>query len=266
MRAVIALAFGGVPALGIGLVLLIAAKLWSEFERRRSERRLARLLRSESADVRRYAVRSVADPSRHATTLLQYRSVETDPENLKALAEHVEGCRWSRSPSLDWLALRQWALVFQPRSSTGGPSRPPETARGSTGVGDEHATAAPAARLADKSRVRRFGLNLAVAGGPGRRVGGFNGFPKGYDALSRLATIRLVLDNFPHLLWNYAWYGGFPPGVLVGRLGWLARDMLFELALDEYPIAKGIDDLVEVLGLPSDLATFPPDRAAIDYP
>jgi len=58
----------------------------------------------------------------------------------------------------------------------------------------------------------------------------------------------------------------FPAGVLVGRLGWLARDTLFELALDEYPIADGIDDLVKVLGLPSDLATFPPDREAIDYP
>jgi hypothetical protein len=46
--------------------------------------------------------------------------------------------------------------------------------------------------------------------GPSRRVGAFNAFPKGYDALSRLATIQLVLDKFPHLLWNYAWYGGFP--------------------------------------------------------
>jgi hypothetical protein len=217
VHAVIALAFGGVPALGIGLALLIAAKLWSEFERRRSERRLTRLLRSESADVRRYAVRSVADPSRHAGTLLQYRSVERDPENLRTLAEHVEGCRWSRSPSLDWLALRLWAIVFQSPSSTGGPWRPPETARGSTRVGNEDATAAPAAQLANESRVRGFGFDLAVAGGlgyamwvVGDRVGAFNGFPKGYDALSHLATIRLVLDNFPHLLWNYAWYGGFP--------------------------------------------------------
>lgn len=105
MRAVIALAFGGVPALGIGLVLLIAAKLWSEFERRRSERRLARLLRLESADVRRYAVRSVADPSRHATTLLQYRSVETDPENLKALRSTSRGADGpGRRRSTGWLS------------------------------------------------------------------------------------------------------------------------------------------------------------------
>jgi hypothetical protein len=217
VRAVIAVTFGGVPALGIGLVLLIAAKLWSEFERRRSERRLGRLLGSESADVRRYAVRSVADPSRHATTLLQYCSVETDPENLRALAEHVEGCRWSRSPSLDWLTLRLWAFAFQPPGSTGRPPRPPETTRGSAGLGGDYAAAAPAARAADESRVRGFGLDLALAGGlgyamwvVGNRVGAFNGFPKGYDALSHLATIRLVLDNFPHLLWNYAWYGGFP--------------------------------------------------------
>jgi len=49
VHAVIALALGGVPDLGIGLALLIAAKLWSE-----PERRLTMLLKSASADVRRY--------------------------------------------------------------------------------------------------------------------------------------------------------------------------------------------------------------------
>jgi hypothetical protein len=57
-----------------------------------------------------------------------------------------------------------------------------------------------------------------------------------------------------------------PSGVLTGRLDSLARRTLFELALDEAPLTYGIDALVDVLGLPSDLLTFPPDPEARDYP
>jgi hypothetical protein len=53
---------------------------------------------------------------------------------------------------------------------------------------------------------------------------------------------------------------------LTGRLDSLARRTLFELALDEAPLTYGIDALVDVLGLPSDLLTFPPDPEARDYP
>jgi hypothetical protein len=57
-----------------------------------------------------------------------------------------------------------------------------------------------------------------------------------------------------------------PPGVLTGPLDSLTRDTLFELLLDESPPVDGIDALVKVLGLPSDLLTFPPDPEARDYP
>jgi len=36
------------------------------------------------------------------------------------------------------------------------------------------------------------------------------GFPKGYDALGHISTVALILHNFPHFAWNYAWYGGMP--------------------------------------------------------
>ena len=49
----------------------------------------------------------------------------------------------------------------------------------------------------------------------GIRSTGFTGLPKGGDALDHAATIRLLMDNFPHLLWNDAWFGGMPsvPGL-----------------------------------------------------
>lgn len=43
----------------------------------------------------------------------------------------------------------------------------------------------------------------------------FVGFPKGSDALDHAATVRLFMENFPHLLWNPAWFAGLPsvPGL-----------------------------------------------------
>jgi hypothetical protein len=58
----------------------------------------------------------------------------------------------------------------------------------------------------------------------------------------------------------------FPSGVLAGRLDWFARGALFELVLDEVPIAGSTEALVEALGLPADLCSFPPDPEAKDYP
>ena len=48
-------------------------------------------------------------------------------------------------------------------------------------------------------------------------AGDFSGFPKGYDALGHLASIQLLISNWPHFMWNYAWYGGMPayPGSYV---------------------------------------------------
>lgn len=57
-----------------------------------------------------------------------------------------------------------------------------------------------------------------------------------------------------------------PSGVFPRRLDWFGRAALFELALDEVPITDAIDSLVETLGLPADLRSFPPDPEAMDYP
>ena len=213
---VIAANFGGVPALGVGLLLLAGAWGWSENERRRSDRRLERLLQSESGEVRRYAVQSVADPRRHAARLLTYCLSERDPENLRLLAQHVKTCRWSRSQSLDWLTLRLWAFSYVPEDAVPGPGRvrrrpyrqiAPEPEIGASGASIDKGISPVASLIVDLAIVVGLVYATWIVG---VRSGAFTGFPTGSDALSHLATIRLVLDNFPHLLWNYAWYGGFP--------------------------------------------------------
>jgi hypothetical protein len=57
-----------------------------------------------------------------------------------------------------------------------------------------------------------------------------------------------------------------PAGVFPKPLDWLTRKTLFELALGEVPISYGIDAVIEFLGLPDDLTSFPPDPEARDYP
>jgi len=57
-----------------------------------------------------------------------------------------------------------------------------------------------------------------------------------------------------------------PSGVLTGPLDSMARRAIFALALDEVPFTFDVDALLRVLGLPSDLLTFPPDPEARYYP
>jgi hypothetical protein len=66
--------------------------------------------------------------------------------------------------------------------------------------------------LADAGLV--VGL-LAVTWWIGVRTTDFVSFPKGSDALDHAATIQLLMDNFPHILWNPAWFAGMPsvPGL-----------------------------------------------------
>ncbi|MEP6762291.1 MAG: DUF6541 family protein [Sporichthyaceae bacterium] len=60
----------------------------------------------------------------------------------------------------------------------------------------------------------------------------FSGTPKGYDAFGHIAKVRFLIENWPHVSWNYSWYSGmptfqgsYPPGyhglvaVLAGPLG-----------------------------------------------
>lgn len=44
----------------------------------------------------------------------------------------------------------------------------------------------------------------------GSRADAFSGFPKGNDAWGHLSKAQFVLDNWPHISWNYEWYSGMP--------------------------------------------------------
>ena len=56
---------------------------------------------------------------------------------------------------------------------------------------------------------------LALTWWIGVRSTDFVGSPKGWDALDHAATVQLLMENFPHILWNPAWYAGLPsvPGL-----------------------------------------------------
>ncbi len=51
---------------------------------------------------------------------------------------------------------------------------------------------------------------LALTLALGARVHAFTGFPEGNDAWGHLSKTRFVLDNWPHVSWNYEWYSGMP--------------------------------------------------------
>jgi hypothetical protein len=59
------------------------------------------------------------------------------------------------------------------------------------------------------------GVLLALTWVIGVKGTAFTGLPKGADALDHAGTVRVLLENFPHLLWNPAWFGGLPsvPGI-----------------------------------------------------
>ena len=44
----------------------------------------------------------------------------------------------------------------------------------------------------------------------GGQVGAFSGFPKGYDAWGHIAKVHLILEHWPYVDWNDAWYAGIP--------------------------------------------------------
>ena len=44
----------------------------------------------------------------------------------------------------------------------------------------------------------------------GARADAFSGTPKGYDAFGHIAKSRFLLENWPHVSWNYSWYSGMP--------------------------------------------------------
>ena len=75
--------------------------------------------------------------------------------------------------------------------------------------------AAARGRLADVASLVLIG---AVTVGVGVINGSFTGFPKGYDAYAHMSKIRLLVDYFPNVDWNFEWYSGqlysagsFPP-------------------------------------------------------
>jgi hypothetical protein len=73
---------------------------------------------------------------------------------------------------------------------------------------------------------------VALVGWMGAGASAFAGTPKGYDAFGHIAKVRFLIENWPHVSWNYSWYSGmptfqgsYPPGyhalvaVLAGPLG-----------------------------------------------
>jgi hypothetical protein len=44
----------------------------------------------------------------------------------------------------------------------------------------------------------------------GARARAFSGFPKGNDVWGHLSKTQFVIDNWPHISWNYEWYSGMP--------------------------------------------------------
>lgn len=84
-------------------------------------------------------------------------------------------------------------------------------------VADEPVPTSAPARSVRLARARPLALDLVLVVAIGLltwHVGTYAraaaGFPKGYDALGHFSTIQLILRNFPHFAWNYAWYGGMP--------------------------------------------------------
>lgn len=80
---------------------------------------------------------------------------------------------------------------------------------------------------------------LAGVYGVGRYATAFAGFPKGYDAWGHLSKVHLLLESWPHVNWNGAWYAGqpffagsYPPGyhALVAVLSTLTGSGLSGLA------------------------------------
>ncbi|MCA1845045.1 MAG: hypothetical protein LC792_17990, partial [Actinobacteria bacterium] len=106
-----------------------------------------------------------------------------------ALDEVDDGDPWVDS-------LRRWAAVAAPaaHSPTGqdDPSAPAGRRRGA------------AATAVDVVAITAAVLTMGRAGHA------FDGFPKGSDAWGHVSKVRLLLDSFPHVNWNYAWYGGLP--------------------------------------------------------
>lgn len=44
----------------------------------------------------------------------------------------------------------------------------------------------------------------------GARASAFHGTPEGYDAFGHIAKVRFLIENWPHVSWNYSWYSGMP--------------------------------------------------------
>jgi hypothetical protein len=97
-----------------------------------------------------------------------------------------------------------------------------------------------------------FGRAVLVAFRRGFRVGDralFDTYEKAYGTISdHLSKVRGDRSRVR-----------FPAGILSGPLDSLAKETLFELALDEVPITDGVIALTEVMGLDGEVVTFPPD-------
>ena len=105
---------------------------------------------------------------------------------------------------------------------------------------DDPAAPAGAAQPASRLTAARRGaahllgpvLLVVLTAWLGARASAFSGTPKGYDAFGHIAKARFLIENWPHVSWNYSWYSGmptfqgsYPPGyhalvaVLAGPLG-----------------------------------------------
>ena len=82
----------------------------------------------------------------------------------------------------------------------------------------------------------------------------FRGFPKGFDAYGHASKTQLLVDNWPAVHWNYAWYAGmpnfegsYPPGyhATVGALAGLSGMSVF----DSMVVVTSVAMVATVLGV-----------------
>ncbi len=184
------------------IVLVAAARFLLYFARQRQRNiRLTRPLFDPSPDRRRAAVERIFSGEwwAHGADLVHLVNRESDEAVLDLVSKRV----LEHSPPT-WSTRTTWLARWAQARTDGKPIERPTRA-------EPHLASPERGRLGDKVRdaVLVAGLSALVLV-IGVLAHAYGSFPTGYDAWGHLSDTNLVLRNFPHLLWNAAWYSGTP--------------------------------------------------------